>query len=63
MANKSKKAYVEYLNEIAPEQGSDEWIIGGKIRMYHMWRNQYGQALRQYDPMAFQVGYNEWIKR
>jgi len=57
---KTKKAYVEYLNELSPEQGSDEWIIGGTIRMYDMWANTYGKALRKYDPIAFQVGYNDW---
>lgn len=58
---KTKKAFVAYLNEVMlPEQGSEEWIIGGTIRMYYMWKNQYGEALRKYDPIAFQVGYNEW---
>jgi hypothetical protein len=58
----TKKAYEEYLNEFSPEQGSDEWIIGGTIRMYHMWKNEWGTATRQYDPIGFQVGYNDWIK-
>jgi len=57
----TKKAYVAYLNEVAlPPQGDERWIIGGTIRMYHMWKNQYGEALRKYDPIGFQVGYNEW---
>ena len=59
----TKKAYVAYLNDIAlPEQGSEEWIIGGTIRMYYMWRNMYGEALRKYDPIGFQVGYNDWVR-
>jgi hypothetical protein len=57
---KTKKAYEEYLNSLSPEQGSEEWIIGGKIRMYHMWKNQWGTAMRKFDPIRFQVGYNEW---
>lgn len=56
----TKKRYEEYLNELSPEQGSEEWIIAGAIRMQHMWKNQYGTALRMYDPVAFQCGYNEW---
>lgn len=59
MAKLTKKAYVEYLNEVAPEQGSEEWIIGGSIRMAYMWQNKYGEALKKYDPIGFQVGYND----
>jgi len=57
---KTRKAYEEHLNQISFEQGSEEWIIGGKIRMYNMWTNTYGTALRKYDPLAFNVGYQEW---
>jgi hypothetical protein len=60
MKTKTKKEYTEYLNSLSPEQGSEEWIIGGKIRMYHMWRNLYGEAIRKYDSIGFEVGYNEW---
>lgn len=60
---KTKKQYEEYLNELSPEQGSDEWIIGGKIRMGLMWRNKYGTAIKRYDPIAFEVGFKEWGKR
>lgn len=57
---KTRKTYEEYLNDFSPEQGSDKWIIGGKIRTYHMSLNQYGTALRKFDPIAFEVGYNDW---
>jgi hypothetical protein len=57
---KTKKAYEEYLNENSPSQGSDEWIIGGVIRMLFMWKNKYGTALRKFDPIAFEVGFNEF---
>ncbi len=56
----TKKKYEEYLNDTSPEQGSEEWIIGGVIRMSLMWRNQYGTALRKHDTIAFEVGYQEW---
>tara|TARA_Y100000385_G_C12581113_1_gene420513 strand:+ start:91 stop:279 length:189 start_codon:yes stop_codon:yes gene_type:complete len=60
---KTKKNYEEYLNDLSPEQGSEEWIIGGTIRMAHMWQNKYGTSIRKYDSIRFQVGYNEWKKQ
>jgi hypothetical protein len=55
----TKKAYEEYLNELGAP--SDEaWIIGGTIRMYDKWKNQYGTALRKHDKIGFEVGYQEW---
>lgn len=58
----TKKEYEQYLNECSPAQGSDEWIIGGVIRMALMWRSKYGTAIRKHDPIAFEVGFNEWKK-
>ena len=60
MGIKTKKQYEEHLNELSPEQGSEEWIIGGVIRMSFMWQNKYGKAIRKYDPIGFQVGYNDF---
>lgn len=62
MKAKTKKQYEEFLNSISPPQGSEEWIIGGPIRMLYMWKRQYGTAIRKYDPIAFQVGYNDFLK-
>ena len=59
---KTKQDYENHLNRNSPTQGSDEWIIGGKLRMYYMWDYAYGTAIRTYDPIAFQVGYNEFKK-
>jgi len=56
----TKKEYEKFLNELSPPQGSDEWIIGGVIRMSAMWLQEYGKAVRKHDPIAFNVGYNEW---
>jgi hypothetical protein len=61
MRKPTKKQYEEYLNSISPAQGSEEWIIGGKIRMLHMWKNQYGTAVRKYDSIGFEVGYKEYV--
>lgn len=52
---KTRKQYEQYLNEIAPDYDSENWIIGGKRR-----RGNYGAAIRKYDPIAFNVGYGEW---
>lgn len=60
---KTKKEYEEYLNHNSPAQGSDEWIIGGVIRMSFMWQNKYGTAIRKFDPIAFEVGFNEFKNR
>ena len=52
---KTKKAYQEYLNSMDATISHDDRIIGGKFR----W-GMYGDELRKYDPIAFEVGYNEW---
>lgn len=52
---KTKKAYQEYLNSMDATFSHDDRIIGGKFR----W-GMYGDELRKHDPIAFEVGYNEW---
>lgn len=59
----TKKNFEEYLNNLSPKQGSDEWIIGGKIRMAYMWQEKYGSALRKFDPITFEVGFNEFKRK
>lgn len=54
---KTRKNYENWLNSIAPNFDSDEWIIGGKNRN----KMQYGAALRKYDPIAFEVGFREFL--
>ena len=51
-----------YLNAHGPAQGSDRWIIGGRIRMIEMNLCQYGTALRKYDPGIFSRAYNQYLK-
>lgn len=51
----TKKQYEEYLNEIGEGLSEEEFIIGGKMR-----NGKYGTMLKKYDPIAFNVGYNEW---
>lgn len=60
MKTKTKKQYELWLNSISPSQGHEDWIIGGKIQMLYMWKNQYGTAIRKHDPIRFQVGYQDW---
>lgn len=57
---RTKKQYEEWLNSISPSGDSDEWIIGGKWRVIYSWQNKYGTAIRRHDPIAFEVGYNEF---
>ena len=59
----SKIHYEHYLNTITDISiESDEWIIGGKHRTGQARKKAYGTALRHYDPIAFEVGRQEWIK-
>jgi hypothetical protein len=52
----TKKAYQEHLNEIGENLTLDKYIIGGKMRS-----GRYGNMLRKHDPIAFEVGYREWV--
>ena len=59
--DKLKKDYEQHLNDtVHLDYESDEWIIGGKSRAKVYYPDRYGTALRYHDPIAFQVGYNEW---
>jgi hypothetical protein len=55
-----EKMYIESLNETMGLDYEDEnWIIGGENRAPE-WYGSYGLALKKYDPIAFQVGLNEY---
>ena len=56
----TRKAFELYLDEIGLSLSSAEWIIGGKDRSCSRY---YGRMLRKYDPVAFEVGYKEWLNR
>jgi len=58
---KTESDYIEYLNEIGDAYGydSEEWIIGGENRVDEYW-GRFGNALQDHDPIAFNVGYNDW---
>jgi len=52
----TKKDYQKFLNELGiPEH--DLQSMGGRIPDCA----KYGNWLRKYDPIAFEVGYNEYI--
>lgn len=56
---KTRKEYVEFLNGLVDaDPGDDRWIIGGKNR--YTGRRNYGTMLKRYDPVGFEVGFNEW---
>lgn len=54
---KTKKNYEDYLDEVGKALPEKSFIIGGKLR-----HGDYSQLLRKYDPIAFEVGFNEWRK-
>lgn len=54
-----KKMYIEYLNEIGcPDHDHPE--NGGRCTWAGV--HQYGKWLYKNDPIAFEVGYNEWVQ-
>ena len=56
---KTIKEYVLYLNEIGTCLPYEAFIIGGKLRN-RSYPNNYANALKRYDPISFNIGYNEW---
>lgn len=52
---KTRKQYELFLNDLGFEDDEEKMIIGGKLR-----RGKYGTMMRKYDPIAFEVGFNEW---
>lgn len=54
----TRKEYQEFLNELGYCLSEDNFIIGGKYR-----KGKYGDMLRKYDPIAFEVGYKEEVQR
>lgn len=59
----TKKNYEATLNEIAPNYDSEEWIIGGQDRRKYYYPDLFGRATRKFDPIAFEVGFQEWSRR
>jgi hypothetical protein len=56
---KTRIEYTEYLNKIGRGLDEAKFIIGGKMRK-QLYPCGYGKAIRRYNPIAFNVGYNEW---
>lgn len=53
----TKKEYEEYLNELEPPPG-DVKSEGGRIPD----GAKYGTWMRKNDPIAFNVGFNDWVR-
>ena len=51
----TRKNYEKYLNEVGMNLEREAFIIGGKFR-----RCNYGTAIRKYDVVMFNVGFNEF---
>ena len=68
MARKSKQGYEDYLNEVGCNFEDCVYICNSSrknsIKEQSLRNllndNRYGYALRKYDPIAFEVGYQEW---
>ena len=58
----TRQEYVKYLNRLSPPYDSDTWIIGGKYRRGLAASGKYGEALRKYDPIGFEVAFKEWAR-
>ena len=61
MAKYTMKQHEEYLNEIGI-QDPDEFIIGGKMRWFYYYKNQYGTATRKFNPLGFRLSMNKCQK-
>lgn len=57
MPRMNKQSYIEWLNGVAIAD-ADLHSNGGRIP--DQWQGRYGDWLRLNDPIAFQVGFNEW---
>jgi hypothetical protein len=71
MKRNTKKQYEVFLNELyfdaySEDQFADNFAYfkGGKIKRKDLLnihsRREGGTAVRKYDPIMFEVGYNEW---
>ena len=64
---KTKKNYENYLNEVL--EPTSLIYLSNKSRgkyislRYILCSKNLGRILRYYDPIAFNVGYNEWVKQ
>ena len=54
--------YKQQLNSCAPDYDSELWIIGGKRREKHASEGRYGDATQKYDPIGFEVGFQEFCR-
>lgn len=60
----AKKHFEIHLNDtVTIDYESDQWIIGGKRRHMLAQRNLFGTATRRYDPIGFEVAYQEWLRQ
>lgn len=48
-----------YLNDNAPAFESEEWIIGGKLRVQQRMAGNYAQALKKHDPATYE---KKWVE-
>ena len=61
MAKTTRKAYMEFLNKEGEIYDKNSFNIGGKMRSAY-YPDRFGKALRKYDSLAFDVGYQEYVR-
>jgi hypothetical protein len=67
---KTKKSYEQYLNEIGCTYENCEYLTNKDRKKYlkprslklYLSENRYGTVLRKYDPIAFEVGYDDYAR-
>ena len=58
--NRTKRAYEEYLNEVGQDMTLDQLDERYSLGSHRIHNHDLGTFLRRYDPIQFEVGYNEW---
>lgn len=58
---KTKQAYEEYLNEVGEDMSLEDLQARYNLGNHVIRNHDLGTFLRKYDPIQFEVGYNEWL--
>ena len=60
MTSKTKQAYEEYLNEVGENMTLDALQQRYNLGTHVIRNHELGTFLRKYDPIQFEVGFEEW---
>ena len=56
----TKDDYEQYLNRM--EHDRESYIMDGKLQTKYFMNGKYGTCQRKHDPIAFNVGYNDYCR-